>query len=113
MDDDSILKGAIPMVLKAVGWLFSGAALLVSFAVKRTLDGYDHQITQIRDQQKADRETCGKDLTQHAVADAGQHDSIKRDLATEISRLYDKIDETRKEIKGDLATIVTLIKRND
>lgn len=113
MDEDSILKNALPMMLKAVGWVFSGAALLVSFAVKRTMDGYDHQIKAISDQQKADRETCGRDLTQHAVADAGHHDAIKRDLSTEISRLHDKIDETRKEIKGDLATIVTLIKRND
>lgn len=93
--------------------IFGGLAALSSLLAGRLWVVQDARISAVEEQQKADRKTCGEDLTQHSVSDAGQHDVIKRDLATEISMLHTKIDETRREIKGDLATIVALIQRND
>lgn len=92
--------------------IFGGLAALSSLLAGRLWVVQDARISAVEEQQKADRKTFGEDLTQHSVSDAVQHDVIKHDLATEISMLHTKIDETRREIKGDLATIVTLIQRD-
>ena len=110
--------------------IFGGLAALSSLLAGRLWVVQDARISAVEEQQKADRKTCGEDLTQHSVADASQHDVIRKNLAEEISRLHGKIDDTRKnlaeeisrlhgkiddtrrEIKSDLATIVTLIQRD-
>jgi len=92
--------------------IFGGLAALSSLLAGRLWVVQDARISAVEEQQKADRKTCGEDLTQHSVADASQHDVIRKNLAEEISRLHGKIDDTRREIMSDLATIVTLIQRD-
>ena len=109
----------------------AGLRALSSLLAGRLWVVQDARISAVEEQQKADRKTCGEDLTQHSVADAKparryqgriwRKDEISRaarkdrrhrkNLAEEISGCTER-STTPGEIKSDLATIVTLIQRD-
>lgn len=48
-------------------------------------------------------------LSQHERDNTLAHDGIRLDTRQEVQRLHAKIDETRREIKSDLATVIHLL----
>ena len=93
--------------------IFGGLATLSSLLAGRLWIVQDARIQAVEDQQDKDRETMAKGMEYHANLNAAARDMIRRDLAEEISRLYNKVDQSRVEIKGDIANIVTLIQRQN
>ena len=106
MDDQTVQAQTL------IGWLVAALAAAWGWIVKRMIVGRMDDIE--RDlARKAEAEDCralaARDVEEHKTI-AGNHNLLAQkldSLAVEMRRCN---DETRREIKGDLAVIVDLIK---
>jgi hypothetical protein len=90
------LAGLLGLVVTLSAFIWKGQEKATADLKKEhseRMDGMDMRHTQ-----------HAHDLTQHAVGDAASHEVIKRDLASAIDRLNDKIDDKTAALSTQITT---------
>lgn len=91
---------------KTINWLMGAIMALLGIVWKK-------QDTRIDKLESAHAQSARDALTSvqaHEVADYAKHDELGKKIDANIAALHQKIDDTRKEIKGDINTVITLLR---
>lgn len=92
MDEGTQIKEAVTLwdaALWLIALLWGGVTMLTA----RIWKGHEARVSALEELCASEHRQRQHDLNQHAVADAGSHDAIRRALADEISKLNSKIDD--------------------
>lgn len=93
MDDGSQTKAVLESGLwDTAVWLMGALAAGLAALARRTWNRHEKRLDEIESMCMSQHTARQHDLTQHAVADAASHDAIRKELATELRLVYDKID---------------------
>lgn len=93
MDDGTQTKAILESGLwDGLLWLAAALAAALAGLAKRTWTRHEKRIDEIEEMCMKQHTSRQYDLNQHAVADSRSHDDIRKELATELRLVYDKID---------------------
>lgn len=103
MDEGSQIKEVVTLwdaALWLIALLWGGVTVLTA----RVWKGHERRVSALEDLCASEHRQRQHDLNQHAVADAGSHDAIKKNLADEISKLHEKIDDRTEALSVQITT---------
>ena len=93
MDDGSSTKTILESGLwDAAGWLIATLSAGIIALMKRSWRQQETRLTALETECGVEHKQRQHDLNQHAVADSRSQDDIRKELATELRLVYDKID---------------------
>lgn len=94
--------GSVDQILD---WLVGALAALVGILWRRQ----ETRMNRVEDTVATNHRLAMASVQKHEDDDYTDHDNLSSTMSAEVARLHTKIDETRREIKADINTVISLL----